>query len=210
MNILLVDDEKYQLETIRRGMRIHGHQVVTAESAEEALEVLKQDPQQIHLVITDFLMTGMNGLNLLRNIRDNFGDLPVILMTAYGDQNLVVEAMRNKCDDYIDKPFKPKDLMEQVDKIEKKMGKLIPFPGTYAPEVENEPRVSAEAMAAEDPKVEVEPVEMETVDEALVGNPLKQIGMAWTVPVFKIIIPAAIAIGATVIMVTQFVMPFFR
>lgn len=171
MNILLVDDEKYQLETIRRGMKIYGHQVITAESAEEALEILRKEPDTVHLVITDFLMTGMNGLNLLRNIRDNFGDLPVILMTAYGDQNLVVEAMRNKCDDYIDKPFKPKDLLEQVDKIERKMGKVIPFPGAYQPET------PVEEVRAEAP-IEMAPAEVEAVEEALVGDPLKQISQS--------------------------------
>lgn len=203
MNILLVDDEKYQLETIRRGMKIYGHQVITAESAEEALEILRKEPDTVHLVITDFLMTGMNGLNLLRNIRDNFGDLPVILMTAYGDQNLVVEAMRNKCDDYIDKPFKPKDLLEQVDKIERKMGKVIPFPGAYQPET------PVEEVRAEAP-IEMAPAEVEAVEEALVGDPLKQIGMGWTIPVFKYLIPAAVVIGVTAVMVFQFVMPFFK
>ncbi|NPV93496.1 MAG: response regulator [Firmicutes bacterium] len=208
MNILLVDDERHQLETIQRGMRIHGHQVITAESAEEALEILRKDPETVHLVITDFLMTGMNGLNLLRNIRDNFGDLPVILMTAYGDQNLVVEAMRNKCDDYIDKPFKPKDLMEQVDKIEKKMGKVIPFPGTYQPEAPmEEARVEAPTAAVQAAAV---PAEIEAAEDALVGDPLKQIGMGWTIPVFKYLVPAAIVVGVTAVMVFQFVMPFFK
>jgi len=188
MNILLVDDEKYQLETIKRGMKIHGHTVTTVESAEEALQELRRHPDTIQLVITDYLMTGMNGLNLLKAIRQDFGQLPVIMMTAYGDQNLVVEAMRQRCDDYIDKPFKPKDLLEQVDKIEQKMGRLIPFPGTYQPEP-----VPVEA-AAPEPEV----------------NPLTAIRMGWTLPVFKFLIPAFLFLALSAIMYFGFVLPLYQ
>ncbi|MDH7479735.1 MAG: response regulator [Syntrophomonadaceae bacterium] len=202
MNILLVDDEKYQLETIKRGVKIHGHQVITAESAEEALEYLRQRPGEVHLVITDYLMNGMNGLNLLKEIRRSFGSLPVIIMTAYGDQNLVVEAMRNRCDDYIDKPFKPRDLMEQVEKIERKMGQVIPFPGSYLPD--GEEAEAGEAALAGSPAMQP------AAGEVPAGDPLRQIGMGWTVPLVRVVFPALLFIGLGAVMFFQFVLPFIR
>lgn len=118
MNILLVDDEQFQLETIRRGIRIHGHHVYMVTSGREALKVLEENPEDISLVITDYFMPDMNGIALTRSIRERYGDLPIILMTAYGDKSLVIEALRNRCDNYIDKPFKPSELVAQIDEIQ--------------------------------------------------------------------------------------------
>ncbi|MGI6649409.1 MAG: response regulator [Bacillota bacterium] len=118
MNILIVDDEELQLETIRRGIRIHGHQVHMATSGEEALAYLEEHRDDSTLVITDYFMPEMNGMSLVKTIRERYGDIPVILMTAFGDKSLVIEALRNRCDNYLDKPFKPNELMAQIDEIQ--------------------------------------------------------------------------------------------
>jgi len=89
MNILLVDDEQFQIDTIKRGIRIHGHQVFAARSGEEALKYLEENHDESTLVITDYYMPGMNGITLLKSIREQYGDLPVILMTAFRGQKPV-------------------------------------------------------------------------------------------------------------------------
>lgn len=117
MQILLVDDEQYQLETLKRGIRTHGHQVFFARNGEEALRHLEKHAD-ISLIITDYLMPGMNGITLVKMIRELYGDIPVILMTAYGDKELVLEALRSRCDDYIDKPFKPSELIALINEVQ--------------------------------------------------------------------------------------------
>ena len=87
MNILVVEDDKAQLESLRRGLRNKGHQVLEALSAEEALKRFTHSHMtKIDLVLSDYLMQGMNGIDLLRKIRESYGSLPLILMTAYGER----------------------------------------------------------------------------------------------------------------------------
>jgi signal transduction histidine kinase len=115
MNILVVDDEKVQLETLRRGLGSKGHVVAEALSAEEALKHLGSDTK-IDLVLTDYAMPGMNGIELLRNIRESYGNLPVIMMTAYGEKDLIIDALRNRCDSFIEKPFTLDKLIQEIER----------------------------------------------------------------------------------------------
>ncbi len=116
MNILIVDDERDQLESLRRGLRSESHQTVEALNAEAALYALKSSPS-IDLVLTDYSMPGMDGLWLLERIRENYGDLPVILMTAFGDKHLVVQALQNHCNGYLEKPFSLLQLLGEIKKV---------------------------------------------------------------------------------------------
>ncbi len=116
MKILVVDDEPMQLKSMKIGLRTEGHSVVTAESAEEALKMLKSDPA-IDLIITDFLMAGMTGLDLLKTIRALKSAIPVILMTAYGKKDLVVEAWKNQCSGFIEKPFSLEQLLTEITRV---------------------------------------------------------------------------------------------
>lgn len=118
MNVLVVDDETVQVESLARGLRHRGYQVLEALSAEEALKHLSDNHSKIDLVLLDYIMPGMNGIELLRNIRENYGFLPVIMMTAYGEKNLVIDALYNRCDSFMEKPF---DLDELIREIEKAM-----------------------------------------------------------------------------------------
>lgn len=102
--VLIVDDKRVQLKTLRRGLRTRGYRVVEALSGREALEHLKK-MISIDIVLTDYAMPEMNGIELLRKIRENNKTLPVIIMTAYGDKDLVIEAMHHQCTGFIEKPF---------------------------------------------------------------------------------------------------------
>ena len=116
MKILVVDDEPMQLKSMKIGLRTEGYSVVTAESAEETLKLLKSDPG-VDLIITDFLMAGMSGLGLLKAIRAFNSAIPVILMTAYGKKDLVVEAWKNQCSGFIDKPFSLEQLLTEINRV---------------------------------------------------------------------------------------------
>ena len=120
MHILVVDDDRLQLETLRRGLRTKGYQVLEALSAEEALARFSHsNMNKIDLVLSDYVMPGLNGIELLKRIRENHGSLPVILMTAYGEKDLVIEALRNRCDSFIEKPFTLDQLMQEIERVTK-------------------------------------------------------------------------------------------
>ena len=116
MTILVVDDEIVQIETLSRGLKSQGYQVDHALNGNEALKKLQDSATTVDMVITDYAMPGMNGLNLLKNIRESDRKLPVIMMTAYGDKEIVIDALRNRCDSFIEKPFTLEQLTEETER----------------------------------------------------------------------------------------------
>ena len=117
MNILVVDDEAVMVESIRIGLESSGYRVFEAFSAQQALDHLNQGGQMIDLVVTDYLMPKMNGLDLLGAVRRSHPVLPVIIMTAYAETSLVIEAMKNHCDSFIEKPFSLDQLITEIERI---------------------------------------------------------------------------------------------
>jgi len=114
--ILIVDDKRVQLKTLKRGLRTKGYQVIEAISAKEALDHLI-NYNHIDIILTDYAMPEMNGIELLQKIRENNKTIPVIIMTAYGDKDLVIEAMHHRCNGFIDKPFDMDELLEEIKNI---------------------------------------------------------------------------------------------
>ncbi|HYA13466.1 MAG TPA: response regulator [Syntrophales bacterium] len=117
MKILVVDDEIDEVESLNRGLRSKGYHVLQALNAQEALNHLCNDATRIDLVITDYAMPMMNGMDLLRDIRKNHGNLPVIMMTAYGKKDLIIDALRNRCDCFIEKPFTLEQLLNEIERV---------------------------------------------------------------------------------------------
>jgi two-component system NtrC family response regulator len=110
--ILVVDDEKNYLLVMKELLAEEGYEVLTAQSASAALEILAEtDPD---LVITDMKMPGRSGLELLEQIKQKDPQMPVIMMTAFGTVEKAVEAMRKGAYDYITKPFDNEILKKTV------------------------------------------------------------------------------------------------
>jgi len=120
MNILVVDDEKVQIETLRRALRSKGYQVFEALNAIEALDQLESMTYRIDMVLTDYIMPGKDGIELLKKIREKYGELPVIIMTAYGEKEMLIDALRNRCDGFIEKPFNVDQLIGEIERVMKK------------------------------------------------------------------------------------------
>ena len=117
MNILIVDDDLTQLETLRRGLRSKGYNVLEASSGKDALNFLQDGKtDQIHLILTDYVMPEMNGIELLKKIREKSNSLPVIIMTAYVKNNLLLEIMRLNCNSILEKPFTLNKLNGEIQK----------------------------------------------------------------------------------------------
>ncbi len=116
MNILIVDDERAQLESLRRGLRSQRHKTIEVSNGADAMQILNT-ATPVDLVITDYAMPGMDGIKLLEEIRKERYDLPVIMMTAFGDKQIVVRALREHCNGYIEKPFTLVQLMSEIKKV---------------------------------------------------------------------------------------------
>ncbi len=103
IKILVVDDEQSMRDFLKILLVKDGHSVVTAKNGSQALSLLGK--QSCDLVISDIRMPGMSGLELLESIREQHGDLPVIMITAFASPDDAVQAMKNGAYDYISKPF---------------------------------------------------------------------------------------------------------
>lgn len=114
LKILVVDDDAVACEFLQEALSREGYHVVFHTSAQEALH---EDLSQYDLLMSDIRMPGMDGLQFLRNIREKWAELPVILMTAYGSLETTMEALRLGAWDYISKPFSPDDIRRMVKKV---------------------------------------------------------------------------------------------
>ena len=101
--ILIVDDEKNYLLVLSAVLEDEGYEVLTALNGPEALEIHKRS--DLDLILTDMKMPGMNGIEVLENVKAIDPDLPVIMMTAHGTVDKAVEAMQKGAYTYILKPF---------------------------------------------------------------------------------------------------------
>jgi DNA-binding NtrC family response regulator len=119
-----VDDEELYRRALERILKRVGHNVVTARDAGEALAVVTGQP--VDLVLSDIQMPGINGLELVRQIRDAAPDLPCIVVTGYGSAEQSLEALRAGAFWYLEKPFDQGhlDVVRQLVEQAMEMGRL--------------------------------------------------------------------------------------
>ena len=107
-SILIVDNDEGLVHFLTRLLLKHGHEVATAGDGPTALDRLTQQPFDV--VLLDYKMPGLNGLETLTEIRQSRVKTPVIIMTAYGTTDTAIEAMKRGAYDYLLKPFDTKEL----------------------------------------------------------------------------------------------------
>lgn len=110
--VLIVEDDEGLREALVDTLALAGYEWVEADCAEDALVKLKTQP--VDIVVSDVQMAGMGGLALLRNIKQHWPNLPVLLMTAYANIEDAVAAMKEGAIDYMAKPFAPEVLLNMV------------------------------------------------------------------------------------------------
>ncbi|MCP4807695.1 MAG: sigma-54-dependent Fis family transcriptional regulator [Proteobacteria bacterium] len=113
--ILAIDDERELLASIRKILTRAGYHVVCASSGEEGLLLLQRD-EVPDLVLTDLMMPGLGGMDVLRSLKRRHGETPVILMTAYATVENAVQAVREGAYDVLTKPFSPDQLLVVVER----------------------------------------------------------------------------------------------
>ena len=109
--ILVVDDEPIVRDVVTRYLRRDGHETREAASGDEARQILETAPPE--LVVLDVMLPGTDGLDLCRWIRSR-SDLPVIMLTARGEEADRVVGLELGADDYVTKPFSPRELAVRV------------------------------------------------------------------------------------------------
>lgn len=114
MSLLIVDDEARIRELLREYLQKEGFQVEEAGNGREALE--KTRAKAFDAVLLDLMMPGMDGMDLCREIRKT-SDVPIIMLTARGDEIDRVLGLEMGADDYIVKPFSPRELVARVKAI---------------------------------------------------------------------------------------------
>ncbi len=110
--ILIVDDTPDTLEVLQRNLTSQGYQTFIASQATEAIHILNQTPMD--LVITDFKMPGVSGLDLIRHVRENFKGTEVMMITGYPTVDGAVEAVKKGAEEYLVKPFTDEELLSAV------------------------------------------------------------------------------------------------
>lgn len=111
-NVLVVDDEAAIRYSVSKTLQRVGYQVAEAASGEEALDVMRR--QTFDVVLTDIRMPGLDGVELVRRIKDVDNDTIVVLMTAYPSLGTAVEALRLGAHDYLIKPSSSQDIRQCV------------------------------------------------------------------------------------------------
>ena len=110
--ILIVDDDPYFLRVLSRILTGESFQVKTAEGAVEAAQILQENC--FDLVISDLRLPDGDGLSILQEIRKAGSEIPVVILTAYGEVDSYLEAMNAGATEYLNKPVKSEELLAVV------------------------------------------------------------------------------------------------
>ena len=124
--ILVVDDEEDILELVRHHLVRDGYQVICAETGELALEKAKTDT--LNLIVLDLMLPGMDGLEITRALKNSSKTkmIPIVMLTAKGEEADVVTGLELGADDYVTKPFSPRVLTARIRAVLRRQVREIP------------------------------------------------------------------------------------
>ena len=120
--VLIVDDELRMRKLIKDFLSAKGYSILEAEDGEKALEVFKNNKNKISLILLDVMMPKLDGWSVLRQIRQD-SKVPIIMLTARGEEQDELFGFELGVDEYISKPFSPKILVARVEAILKRTNK---------------------------------------------------------------------------------------
>jgi len=112
--VLLVEDDPILRSTLAFNLRREGHQVLTTDNGERAMDAVRDSADALDLIILDVMLPGMNGFQVLRNIRARGLQVPVVMLSARGEEQDKVDGLELGADDYVVKPFALRELLARV------------------------------------------------------------------------------------------------
>ena len=120
MTVLVAEDDMIMLKTIEVRLKKDGYNVITAEDGKDALRKFEQESPD--LIITDIMMPFLSGLEIVGAVKNKGGkDTSIIVLSTMGQENVVLEAFKLGADDFITKPFSPKELSMRVQRYAEKL-----------------------------------------------------------------------------------------
>ena len=126
MKILVVDDDAIVIKSCRRILEAEGFEVSSVPSADKALEVLKS--YDFDLLLIDVKMPKHDGMYLMREIKKNWPEIPIIIMSGYPTPETIAEVLKLGATLFIPKPFKPDELVKSVRQALKNVPPKKSFP----------------------------------------------------------------------------------
>ncbi len=123
MKILLIEDERKTIQYIKKGLEENGYEVDPAEDGMSGRNLAFRN--QYNLIITDVILPELNGRDLCRELRDAKVETPILMLTALGETDDVVEGLDSGADDYLAKPFEFKELLARIRSLTKRQSKLV-------------------------------------------------------------------------------------
>lgn len=123
LNVLVIEDEEAIRDMLTMVLEQSNFQVTAVESAEKAQQIIGK--QSTDLILLDWMLPGISGVELARRLKkdDAYKDLPIILLTARGEEEDKVRGLEIGADDYITKPFSPKELIARINAVMRRSGK---------------------------------------------------------------------------------------
>ena len=146
--LLVVDDEEGVRRSLKRVLEKDGYRILLAENGREALDIIRNDNQEIETVICDYRMPGMDGLETLIEIGRMNTEITRIILTAYATMANAIEAVNAGIDGFLTKPFENEELRAKVRECSiKKAVEAVRFRAGYGRNPEKRPDHSPEANA---------------------------------------------------------------
>ena len=118
--ILVVDDDPSILQLVRDKLELAGYSVLTASAGQHALDLIAHYGLP-HLAIVDIMMPGMGGFEFCQTVQQ-YADLPVIILTAVDEEETIIKGIEHFAEDYITKPFSPRELAARVERVLRRIG----------------------------------------------------------------------------------------
>lgn len=115
MKVLIVDDEEMAIKLVEHQMKLEGFEILTTTDGREAIELIKSENPD--LVISDIMMPFMSGLELLEHIKSETKKIPVILISALDDVEVIQTAIGMGADDFVIKPVKMDELSLRIKRV---------------------------------------------------------------------------------------------
>ena len=118
MDILLIDDNENLLKLLTRPLKKSGHSITEATDGRQGWELFLENPHRFDVIVTDIKMPVLDGVELLKRLRKKNYDIPVVIISGYEDIRSSIEVLRFGAFDFLLKPFKAKELLEILKKLE--------------------------------------------------------------------------------------------
>lgn len=112
--ILLVEDDPTLRSTLAFNLRREGYEVLDADDGERAMEVVRAKGTSLDLLVLDVMLPGINGFQVLRRVRQQGLDLPVLMLSARGEEQDRIDGLELGADDYVVKPFALRELIARI------------------------------------------------------------------------------------------------